>query len=69
MLLDDGETRVSVALDNPAQGLLIGPTIWREMSDFSPDCVLMVLADAPYDEADYIRDYGEFHAAVGQTGK
>ena len=62
MLLDDGTKRVDVRLDDPAVGLTMGPMIWREMSDFSPDCVLMVLADAAYDEADYIRDYGEFLA-------
>ena len=64
MLLDDGETRHSVRLDHPAKGLTMGPLIWREMKDFSPDCVLMVLADAVYDEADYIRDYDAFRAAV-----
>jgi len=38
--------------------------VWREMSDFSTDCVLMVVADAPYSEADYIRDYNEFLTAL-----
>ena len=33
---------------------------WREMHDFSDDCVLMVLASDYYNEEDYIRDYGEF---------
>ncbi len=66
MLLDDGSARATISLDDPAVGLLLGPMIWREMSDFSPDCVLMVVADAPYDEADYIRDYDEF---VGLTGR
>ena len=60
MLLDDGTRRVPVRLDDPSMGLLIGPMVWHEMSDFSDDCVLMVLADAPYDEADYIRDYDRF---------
>lgn len=59
-LLDDGGERVEVLLDNPAQGLLVKSMIWREMYDFSSDCVLMVLADAHYDESDYIRDYQEF---------
>ena len=59
-LLDDGKEKISVVLDNPAQGLLIESFVWREMHDFSPDCVLMVLADSLYDEADYIRDYDEF---------
>ena len=62
MLLDDGARRMTVRLDDPAVGLTMGPMIWREMSDFSADCVLMVLADAAYDECDYIRDYGEFLA-------
>ena len=65
MLLDDGARRVSVRLDDPAVGLTMGPMIWREMSDFSDDCVLMVLADQVYDEADYIRDYGDFTALAG----
>lgn len=60
MLLDDGRARVDVRLDDPATGLTLPPMVWHEMSDFSPDCVLMVVADAAYDEADYIRDYGEF---------
>ena len=60
MLLDDGNRRATLRLDDPALGLLIGPMVWREMSDFSDDCVLMVLADAPYDEADYVRDYDRF---------
>ena len=30
------------------------------MHDFSPDCVLTVLADDYYNENDYIRDYDDF---------
>ncbi|WP_198290958.1 WxcM-like domain-containing protein, partial [Escherichia coli] len=47
-------------LNDPAQGLLIESFIWREMYDFSEDCVLMVLADSHYDENDYVRDYNAF---------
>jgi dTDP-4-dehydrorhamnose 3,5-epimerase-like enzyme len=60
ILLDDGNERASVLLDDPARGLLVDPMVWHEMHDFSPDCVLMVLAAAHYDEADYVRDYEEF---------
>lgn len=63
-LLDDGKDKVEVLLDNPAQGLYIESFVWREMFDFSDDCVLMVLADAFYDESDYIRDYNKFISAV-----
>ncbi len=58
--LFDGRREESVVLDSSAQGLLIGPALWHEMHDFSPDCVLMVFADAEYDEADYIRDREQF---------
>ena len=58
--LFDGRREESVVLDSSAKGLLIGPGLWREMHDFSPDCVLMVFADAEYDEADYIRDREQF---------
>jgi dTDP-4-dehydrorhamnose 3,5-epimerase-like enzyme len=59
-LLDDGHEKREVLLDSPNKGILIESFIWREMFDFTDDCVLMVLADAIYDEADYVRDYEEF---------
>jgi len=60
MVLDDGHRREDVWLDSPTKGLLIGELVWREMHDFSPDCVLLVLASQHYDETDYIRSYDEF---------
>jgi dTDP-4-dehydrorhamnose 3,5-epimerase-like enzyme len=65
MLLDDGTCQETIRLEDPAQGLLLSPLVWHEMTDFTPDCVLMVLADAPYDESDYIRDYDAFLSYVG----
>ncbi len=56
-VLSDGRSESSVTLDRPDRGLLVGPGLWHEMHDFSVDCVLMVLADAEYEEADYIRDH------------
>lgn len=58
--LDDGESNCEVLLDSPSKGLYIGSMIWREMYNFSEDCVLMVLASRLYDESDYIRDYADF---------
>lgn len=55
--LDDGFDTTEVLLDSPTKSLHIQGLIWREMYDFSDDCVLMVLADNYYDESDYIRDY------------
>lgn len=60
MVLDDGQRREDVWLDSPTKGLLIGDLVWREMHDFSPDCVLLVLASEFFNESDYIRSYDEF---------
>ena len=59
-ILDDGKERQTVHLNNPAQGLYLKNNIWREFTNFSPDCVIMVLASEHYDEADYIRAYDKF---------
>lgn len=59
-LLDNGHVRESVTLNNPNQGLLIENMTWREMHDFEPGTVLVVIASNYYDEADYVRDYELF---------
>lgn len=60
ILLDNGTEKKIVPLEKPYEGLYVGNAMWREMYDFSPDAVLMVLASNLYDEADYIRNYDEF---------
>lgn len=65
MVLDNGRVREEVWLDCPTKGLLIESMTWREMHDFSPDCVLVVIASLPYDESDYIRNYQIFLDAQG----
>ena len=59
-VLDNGEKREEIKLTNPTQGIFIEGLIWREMKDFSHDCVLLVLASEHYDENDYIRCYNKF---------
>jgi len=60
ILLDNGFEKKIVPLEKPYEGLYIASDMWREMYDFSPDAVLMVLASELYNEKDYIRDYDEF---------
>ncbi len=69
LLLDDGKSKKNIILNNPSEGLLIGNLIWREMHDFSADCVLMVLANEYYDELDYIRDYKKFKEIINKKNK
>lgn len=60
IFLDDTVEQEIVTLTSPSEGLLIDRPMWREMFDFSPGAVLVVLASEHYDEADYIRNYDEF---------
>jgi len=60
MVLDNGSVREETWMNSPTRGLLIESMVWREMHDFSDDCVLLVLASEHYDETDYIRDYSKF---------
>ena len=66
--LDNGKEKKVVVLEKPYEGLYVSNDMWREMYDFSPDAVLMVLASEIYDESDYIRDYDEFLEFVKDTG-
>ncbi len=66
ILLDNGAEKQVVVLDKNNEGLYIANNMWREMFDFSPDAVLLVLASQPYDESDYIRDYKAFLEFVNE---
>ena len=65
--LDNGFEKKVVPLEKPYAGLYVAKNICREMFDFSPDAVLLVLASELYDESDYIRNYDEFLQFVGKA--
>ncbi len=60
LLLDDGRERITVTMQNNSRGIMIDRMIWHEMHDFSPGCILLVLASDYYNEGDYIREYDDF---------
>lgn len=66
ILLDDGKEKQIILLNKIDQGLVIERMIWHEMFDFSPDCVLLALANGCYDEEDYIRNYQEFLEVISK---
>ena len=55
-------------LDRPDKGLVIEGLVWREMYDFTPETVLLVLADEHYDltAPKEIRDHEVFLKTVEQ---
>lgn len=62
--LDDGVNQETHVLNQPNLGLFQDAMVWGTMHDFSPDCVLLVLANEHYDDADYIRSYDEFKKII-----
>lgn len=58
--LDNGRGVCAHRLDSPTRALYLGPMVWRNMTNFTPDSLCFVLASERYDDADYIRDYDEF---------
>lgn len=63
-LADDGRQRQEFLLAEPSRGLYLPPMTWGTQYNYSPDCVLLVLASHAYDAADYYRVYGDFLADV-----
>lgn len=62
IILDDGEKKDTVRLDEPGKGLLLMPGLWREMIWNESGSVLCVLASEYYDPDEYIRNYDGFIA-------
>ena len=52
----NGKTQASYLLNDPSMGLIVEASDWHEMTDFSDNCVLVILANKEYDREDYIYD-------------
>ncbi len=62
--ITDGKEELVVELNKPMMGVYLPRMIWKEMYDFSPDSVLLVLASTHYDGSEYIRNFDEYLAEV-----
>ena len=60
VLIKDDQEEIIVELNKPMTGVYLPKMIWKEMYDFSPDSVLLVLASTHYDSKEYIRDFEEY---------
>jgi dTDP-4-dehydrorhamnose 3,5-epimerase-like enzyme len=60
IVLDDGVKKETFILENNRNALFQNRMVWGDMSEFSADCVLLVLADSPYNKSDYILNYQDF---------
>lgn len=58
--ITDGHEEMIVELNEPMMGVYIPKMIWKDMYDFSPDSVLLVLANTHYNGSEYIRDFNAY---------
>lgn len=63
--VDYGYTTEVFALDEAHKGVYIPQMLWKDMYDFSPDSVLLVLASENYDPEEYIRDKEQYYKEIG----
>ena len=66
--ITDGSDEFVVELNKPMMGVYIPKMIWKDMYDFSPDSVLLVLASTHYDGKEYIRNYEEYKKIISNQG-
>lgn len=57
----DGEGNEAIyCLDRPHTGIYLPTMVWKDMYDFSPDSVLLVLASTHYNANEYIRNFDDY---------
>lgn len=65
--MHDGRVETVVPLARSYYGLVVPPMTWRRLENFSTNAVCLVVADAHFDEDDYIRELDQFlDACVGR---
>ena len=59
----------NIILNDPSEGLYVGPSMWHTMKWLKSDSILLVLASHHYDPKDYIHDYDQFKSWVNKEGQ
>lgn len=58
--VDYGNEKEQFVLNNPSIGLYIPKMLWKDISNYSKDCVMLILSNEYYDSSEYIKDYNEY---------
>lgn len=60
VVVNDGNGEQVFHLSRPQIGLYVPKMIWRHIDNFSTNSVALVLANTPYDAADYIEVFDDY---------
>lgn len=58
--VSDGDVFETVKVNAESNGYFLKNGFWRELSNFSSDAIVLVLASENYDAQDYIKTFDEF---------
>lgn len=60
VILNDGKDQKCYTLNRSYNAIYVPRTIWRHMENFSTNSLALIVADQPYDENEYIRNFEDF---------
>jgi dTDP-4-dehydrorhamnose 3,5-epimerase-like enzyme len=60
VILNDGKEEKKYTLNRSYFGLSVPKMIWRHMENFSTNSLAMIIADQPFSEEEYMRDFNQF---------
>jgi dTDP-4-dehydrorhamnose 3,5-epimerase-like enzyme len=67
--LDCGVDQKSFKMDSSSSCLFLDGKVWREMSDFSKDAVMLVLCDREYRYDEVVRSYSQFQKNLEEVNR
>lgn len=68
-VIDEDLSETIYELNEPRDAVYLPAMIWKEMYDFTPDSVMMVVTNAYYDNGEYVRDFDEFAEEIRNMKK
>lgn len=69
VVLHDGFAEKRFVLNRSYYGLFIPRLMWRQMENFSTNSLALIVADQPYDEREYIRDFEAYQKQKHEEGR
>ena len=60
VILNDGKEEKKYTLNRSYFGLYVPKMIWRQMENFSTNSLAIIIADQPFSEEEYMRDFNQF---------
>lgn len=64
VVLHDGKEEKKFSLNRSYNALYIPKLMWRHVENFSTNSLALIVANNPYNENDYVRDFADFKSLL-----